>query len=73
VDEERQYTSWTDNEDLAKENSKYVTFNSALFPAKKALNDLHFWLGQNTFSQVNCFTFHLFILFVISILENNFV
>ncbi|XP_011494521.1 PREDICTED: glycogen debranching enzyme [Ceratosolen solmsi marchali] len=52
VDEERQYTSWIDNEDLVKENEKYVSFKSALIPAKKALNDLHFWLGQNTFSQV---------------------
>ncbi|XP_032451729.1 glycogen debranching enzyme isoform X2 [Nasonia vitripennis] len=52
VDEDRQYTSWTDKEGLAKENAKYVSKKSGIISAKKALNDLHFWLGQNSFSQV---------------------
>ncbi|XP_058794874.1 glycogen debranching enzyme isoform X2 [Phymastichus coffea] len=52
VDEEREYTSWTDKVEVAKENKQYVSYNSGIIAAKKALNDLHFWLGQQSFSQV---------------------
>ncbi|XP_023247212.1 glycogen debranching enzyme isoform X2 [Copidosoma floridanum] len=52
VDEDRQYTSWTDDEKLAVENVKYVSANSGIIKAKKAFNDLHFWLGKNNFPQV---------------------
>ncbi|KAJ8667077.1 hypothetical protein QAD02_008739 [Eretmocerus hayati] len=52
VDEDRQYTAWTDNEDLADQNVQFVSPRSGIISAKKALNDLHYWLGQNSYSQV---------------------
>lgn len=55
MDEERQYTSWTDN-DWA-DNVKFVNSKSGIIAAKKALNDLHYMLGQQEFSQVCCLYF----------------
>ncbi|KAB0795230.1 hypothetical protein PPYR_12069 [Photinus pyralis] len=52
VDERRQYTEWTNDMSLAKQNSKYVSFNSGIISAKRALNDLHYKLGKENFSQV---------------------
>ncbi|XP_051162472.1 glycogen debranching enzyme [Leptopilina boulardi] len=51
VDEERQYTSWTDNE-LEEKNESHVGFNSGIIAAKRALNNLHNNLGRDKFSQV---------------------
>ncbi|KAL6433430.1 hypothetical protein ACFW04_006521 [Cataglyphis niger] len=50
VDEERQYTSWLDNDDL--ENDMCINSKTGIIEAKKALNDLHYMLGQEKFSQV---------------------
>lgn len=52
VDEERQYTSWT-NDDMA-DNVKFVNSKTGIIAGKKALNDLHYTLGQQKFSQVCC-------------------
>lgn len=52
VEERRQYTEWTNDVSLAKQNSKYVSFNSGIISAKRALNDLHYKLGKQNFSQV---------------------
>ncbi|XP_024943750.1 glycogen debranching enzyme [Cephus cinctus] len=52
VDETREYTSWTDDEDLAKNDVNYVSSNSGIIAAKKALNELHYNLGRQKFSQV---------------------
>ncbi|XP_068991673.1 glycogen debranching enzyme isoform X1 [Neodiprion pinetum] len=52
VDETRQYTSWTDNDELAAKNVHLVGSKSGIIAAKKALNDLHYWLGKKHFSQV---------------------
>ncbi|EFN70541.1 Glycogen debranching enzyme [Camponotus floridanus] len=51
VDEERQYTSWLDNDDLMN-NTKFINSKTGIIAAKKALNDLHYMLGQEKFSQV---------------------
>ncbi|XP_014469825.1 PREDICTED: glycogen debranching enzyme isoform X4 [Dinoponera quadriceps] len=51
VDEKRQYTSWTDNDDLAN-NIKYINSKTGIIAAKNALNDLHYTLGKQNFSQV---------------------
>ncbi|XP_070513892.1 glycogen debranching enzyme isoform X3 [Cardiocondyla obscurior] len=50
VDEKRQYTSWIDN-DLT-DNVQFVNSKTGIIAAKKALNDLHYALGQQEFSQV---------------------
>ncbi|XP_025075084.1 glycogen debranching enzyme isoform X3 [Pogonomyrmex barbatus] len=50
VDEKRQYTSWTDNDLL--DDVKFINSKSGIIAAKKALNDLHYALGQQEFSQV---------------------
>lgn len=52
VDEKRQYTEWNDNQSLIMESPKYVSRNSGIIPAKRAINDLHFQLGLNGFDQV---------------------
>ncbi|KAK4875160.1 hypothetical protein RN001_011582 [Aquatica leii] len=52
VDEQRQYTEWTNDESLANTNSQYVTYKSGIISAKRALNDLHFKLGKENFNQV---------------------
>nr|XP_012233838.1 PREDICTED: glycogen debranching enzyme isoform X2 [Linepithema humile] len=51
VDEERQYTLWTNDDDLV-DDVKFVNFKTGIIAAKKALNDLHYTLGQQEFSQV---------------------
>lgn len=51
---------WTDDERLARENKKYVGRKSGIISAKKALNNLHFWLGQKKFSQVIEFSIYYF-------------
>ena len=53
VDEGRQFASWTDDEKLAKEDAKYVSLKSGIISAKRALNDLHYWLGKNSYTQVS--------------------
>jgi len=50
VDEKRQYTSWIDN-DLTN-NVKFINSKTGIIAAKKALNDLHYMLGQQKFPQV---------------------
>lgn len=57
VDEKRQYASWTDD-DLA-DNIKFVNSKTGIIAAKKALNDLHYMLGQDEFSQV-CYQLLIF-------------
>ncbi|XP_063921993.1 glycogen debranching enzyme [Zophobas morio] len=52
VDETRQYTEWSDDENLSTGNARYVTKKSGIIAAKKALNDLHFLLGDEGFNQV---------------------
>lgn len=56
VDEKRQYTSWID--DLA-DDVKFVNLKTGIIAAKKALNDLHYMLGQQEFSQV-CYELLIF-------------
>ena len=48
VDEERQYALWTNNEDLV-DNIQFVNLKTGIIAAKKALNDLHYTLGQKQF------------------------
>lgn len=50
MEEEREYTSWTNDE--TEKGPKFVNSKSAMISAKKALNNLHKWLGENQFSQV---------------------
>ncbi|XP_043283434.1 glycogen debranching enzyme [Venturia canescens] len=52
VDENRQYTAWSEEKELDKKNSRYVGFESGIIRVKRALNNLHFSLGQDEFSQV---------------------
>lgn len=49
MDEDREYTSWTDGD--AKEPG-VVNLQSGIIAGKRALNKLHFELGQDGFSQV---------------------
>lgn len=51
VDEKRQYTLWTDDENVA-DDVKFVGSKTGIIMAKKVLNDLHYMLGQQGFSQV---------------------
>ncbi|XP_078050064.1 glycogen debranching enzyme [Augochlora pura] len=51
VDETRQYASWTDDEDLV-DGIGLVGSKSGIIVGKKALNELHYTLGQQKFSQV---------------------
>ncbi|CAK9831681.1 Glycogen debranching enzyme [Anthophora retusa] len=51
VDEARQYSAWTDDECLV-DAVKLVGFKTGIIAGKKALNDLHYTLGQQKFSQV---------------------
>lgn len=53
VDESRQYTEWTEDENLAMGNLRYVTKKSGIILAKKAINDIHFTLGKEGYNQVN--------------------
>ncbi|XP_028049244.1 LOW QUALITY PROTEIN: glycogen debranching enzyme [Monomorium pharaonis] len=50
VDEKRQYASWIENDIV--DNVKFVNSKTGIIAAKKALNDLHYMLGQQKFSQV---------------------
>ncbi|KYN10710.1 Glycogen debranching enzyme, partial [Trachymyrmex cornetzi] len=50
VDEKRQYTSWID--DNLTNNVKFINSKTGIIAAKKALNDLHYTLGQQKFPQV---------------------
>ncbi|XP_077266299.1 glycogen debranching enzyme-like isoform X3 [Temnothorax americanus] len=50
VNEKRQYASWTDD-DLA-DDVKFANSKTGIIRAKKALNDLHYMLGRENFSQV---------------------
>lgn len=50
VDEERQYTSWSNNDNLV--NIKFINSKTGIIETKKALNDLHYMLGEEEFSQV---------------------
>ncbi|KAF5292269.1 hypothetical protein FQR65_LT11232 [Abscondita terminalis] len=52
VDENRQYTEWTNDESLANNDPQYVSYKSGIISAKRALNDLHFKLGKENFNQV---------------------
>ncbi|XP_066584134.1 glycogen debranching enzyme isoform X2 [Prorops nasuta] len=49
VDEERQYTSWSNKD---PQNGSSISTNSGIIAAKRALNQLHYTLGQQNFSQV---------------------
>ncbi|XP_020285124.1 glycogen debranching enzyme isoform X1 [Pseudomyrmex gracilis] len=51
VDEKRQYTLWTDD-DTVVDDVKFVSSKTGIIMAKKVLNDLHYMLGQQEFSQV---------------------
>lgn len=51
VDETRQYSCWTDDESLI-DGIKFVGLKTGIIAAKRALNDLHYTLGQQKFSQV---------------------
>ncbi|XP_019697923.1 glycogen debranching enzyme [Harpegnathos saltator] len=51
VDEERQYSSWTNDDNLV-DNVKYINLKTGIIAAKKALNELHYTLGKQNFSQV---------------------
>lgn len=50
VDETRLYTEWSDDDKGG--DSRYVTKESGIIAAKRALNDLHFLLGAQGFNQV---------------------
>ncbi|KRT82522.1 hypothetical protein AMK59_4835 [Oryctes borbonicus] len=52
VDEKRQYTEWTDDQSLLAKNPRYVSRNSGIITAKRAIHDLHFQLGMNGYDQV---------------------
>lgn len=52
VDETRQYSCWTDDESLI-DGIKFVGLKTGIIAAKRALNDLHYTLGQQKFSQVH--------------------
>ncbi|XP_012280901.1 glycogen debranching enzyme [Orussus abietinus] len=52
VDETRQYTSWSDNEEITSNDVGFVTSKTGIIAAKRALNELHYNLGQLRFSQV---------------------
>ncbi|KAK0167033.1 hypothetical protein PV327_004482 [Microctonus hyperodae] len=52
VDEARQYTAWNDNVELSISNSKFVNDSTGIIAAKRALNNLHYNLGKQQFSQV---------------------
>ncbi|XP_047352700.1 glycogen debranching enzyme [Vespa velutina] len=51
VDETRQYASWTDDDNLA-DGIKFVNHQNGIIIAKRALNELHYTLGKEKFSQV---------------------
>ncbi|XP_011865621.1 PREDICTED: glycogen debranching enzyme isoform X2 [Vollenhovia emeryi] len=50
VDEKRQYASWS--HDDSADDVKFVNSKTGIIAAKKALNDLHYMLGQQEFLQV---------------------
>ncbi|XP_060528992.1 glycogen debranching enzyme [Cylas formicarius] len=52
VDETRQYTEWSDDDELAVENRRYVGKKSGIIAAKRALNELHYKLGRDGYNQV---------------------
>ncbi|XP_011307475.1 glycogen debranching enzyme isoform X1 [Fopius arisanus] len=52
VDETRQYTAWTSDHEHPRKNAKYVSDGSGIISAKRAINNLHFTLGNQNFSQV---------------------
>lgn len=51
VDEGRQYSAWTDDECLV-DGIGLVSSKTGIIAAKKVLNDLHYTLGQQKFTQV---------------------
>ncbi|RWS27560.1 glycogen debranching enzyme-like isoform X2 [Leptotrombidium deliense] len=50
VEENRQYTSWSDSESENRVN--FVSANTGIILAKKALNNLHLKLGKEGFSEI---------------------
>nr|CAI5828955.1 unnamed protein product [Callosobruchus analis] len=52
VDEIREYTEWSDDDSLVANCARYVNRNSGIISVKRALNDLHFTLGNLGFNQV---------------------
>ncbi|XP_011685016.1 PREDICTED: glycogen debranching enzyme isoform X2 [Wasmannia auropunctata] len=50
VDEKRQYTLWTDDD--STNDVKFINSKTGIIAAKRALNDLHYTLGKQKFSQV---------------------
>lgn len=53
VDETREYAEWTNDENLAAGNLRYVTAETGIIRARKSINELHFLLGKEGFSQVS--------------------
>lgn len=49
VDEERLYSSWTDNDD---KKPGQVNLNSGIIKGKRLLNDLHLELAKSGFNEV---------------------
>ncbi|XP_025834354.1 glycogen debranching enzyme [Agrilus planipennis] len=52
VDEDRQYTEWTDDSSLTSKGSQYVSSSSGLIAVKRIIHDLHYNLGKNGYNQV---------------------
>lgn len=52
MDETREYAEWSDDEELVLKNERFVGINSGIIAAKKAINKLHFYLGNCGFNQV---------------------
>lgn len=52
VDENREYTQWTDKEEESQDPD-FVNGNTGIVTVKKALNDLHFKLANEGYNQVN--------------------
>ncbi|XP_044002903.1 glycogen debranching enzyme isoform X2 [Aphidius gifuensis] len=52
VDEKRQYTAWTENDNDILNNQKYVNNKTGIISAKRILNNLHYTLGKEKYSQV---------------------
>lgn len=61
VDETREYSEWS-NEKTDIKNVKYVSMESGIISAKKAIHNLHFTLGIEGYNQV--WVLKLIILFV---------
>ncbi|VEN50334.1 unnamed protein product, partial [Callosobruchus maculatus] len=52
VDETREYTEWSEDDNLVANSARYVNSTSGIISVKRALNDLHFTLGNLGFDQV---------------------